>query len=266
MIDLTGKRAVVTGAASGVGAATAIIFARLGASVVVADINGDGAAEVTEQIRESGGTAVSVAVDVADEAQVVDMIGRAASEFGGLDVLHNNAAALSNDILGRDRDLADMTIELWDRTHAVNLRAVMLSCKHTIPLMLAQGGGSIINTSSTAGQAGDLIRSAYGASKAGVEMFTKYVATMYGHRGIRANAVAPGLILSPIALANLDSEALARFRRGRLIERAGRPEDVASMVAYLASDLAGFITGQVFNVDGGVLAHAPSYADNLGQF
>jgi len=266
MIDLTGKRAVITGAASGVGAATAAMFARLGASVTVADINADGAADVADQIRESGGTAISVAVDVVDEHQVIEMITRTKEAFGGVDVLHNNAAALSNDILGRDRDLADMTVELWDTTHAVNLRGVMFGCKHVVPLMLDQGSGCIINTTSTAGQGADIVRSAYGASKAGVEMLTKYVATMYGHRGIRANAVAPGLILSPIALANLDPAASARFRRGRLIERAGVPDDIATMVAYLASDLAGFITGQVFNVDGGVLAHAPSYADNLGEF
>ncbi len=266
MIDLTGKRAVITGAASGVGAATAATFARLGASVTVADIDGDAAAAVADEILTAGGTAISVGVDVADEDQVAEMIARTEREFGGIDVLHNNAAALSNDVLGADRDLADMTVELWDRTHAVNLRGVMFGCKHAVPSMLEQGGGCIINTTSTAGQAGDIVRSAYGASKAGVEMFTKYVATMYGHRGIRANAVAPGLILSPIALANLDATASARFRRGRLIERAGTPDDIASMVAYLASDLAGFITGQVFNVDGGVLAHSPSYADNLGEF
>ncbi len=266
MIDLTGKRAVITGAASGVGAATAATFARIGAAVTVADIDADGAEAVAEQIRSAGGTAISVAVDVADEDQVAEMIARTKQEFGGIDILHNNAAALSNDILGQDRDLADMTVELWDRTHSVNLRGVMFGCKHVMPSMLEQGAGCIINTASTAGQAGDIVRSAYGASKAGVEMFTKYVATMYGHRGIRANAVAPGLVMSPIALANLDPAASARFRRGRLIERAGTPDDIASMVAYLASDLAGFITGQVFNVDGGVLAHAPSYADNLGEF
>lgn len=266
MIDLTGRRAIITGAASGVGAATAAMFARLGASVTVADINGDGAEQVAAGIIEAGGRAIAVAVDVTHEEQVIEMVARTVREFGGVDVLHNNAAALSNDILGRDRDLADMTVELWDQTHAVNLRGVMLGCKHAVHHMLEQGGGCIINTASTAGQAGDLVRSAYGASKAGVEMFTKYVATMYGHRNIRANAVAPGLVLSPIALANLDAASSARFRRGRLIERAGTPDDIAAMVAFLASDLAGFITGQVINVDGGVLAHAPSYADNLGEF
>lgn len=266
MIDLTGKRAIITGAASGVGAATAATFARIGASVTVADINAEGAAAVAEAIVADGGNAVAVTVDVTDEDQVVEMVARTKQAFGGVDVLHNNAAALSNDVLGRDRDLTEMTAELWDLTHAVNLRGVMFGCKHAVPLMLEQGSGCIINTASTAGQAGDLIRSAYGSSKAGVEMFTKYVATMYGHRGIRANAIVPGLILSPIALANLDAAASARFRRGRLIERAGTPDDIATMAAYLASDLAGFITGQVYNVDGGVLAHAPSYADNLGEF
>jgi NAD(P)-dependent dehydrogenase (short-subunit alcohol dehydrogenase family) len=244
-----------------VGEATAALLARLGAAVVVADINGDGAERVAADIAASGGAAVAVTVDVSDEEQVAQMVATAVGRFGGLDAIHNNAAALGDDVLGRDRSLEDMTVELWDRTQAVTLRGVMLGCKHAVPHLVARGGGAIVNTTSTAGQAGDLIRSAYGSAKAGVAMFTKYVATMYGHRNVRANAVAPGLILSPIAIKNLDPAALQRFARNRLIERAGTPDDVAAMVAFLVSDHAGFITGQVFNVDGGVLAHAPSYAD-----
>ena len=262
MIDLTGKVAIITGAASGVGAATATMFARLGAQVVVADINRDGADGVVNEIVSAGGAAVPATVDVSDEEQVYAMVQVAVAAFGGLDVLHNNAAALGPDVLGRDLALEDMTVELWDRTHSITSRGVMLGCKHAMPHLLARGAGSIINTTSTAGQAGDLSRSAYGSAKAGVAMFTKYVATMYGHAHIRVNAVAPGLIMSPAAVANLDPAQGARFARNRLIARPGTPDDVAAMVAFLASDLAGFITGQVINVDGGVLAHSPSYADN----
>lgn len=263
MIELTGKIAVITGAASGVGAATAAMFARLGAQVVVADINRAGADAVVAEITAAGGAAVAAEADVSDEAQVIAMVRVAVDTFGGLDVLHNNAAALGPDVLGRDLALEDMTVELWDRTQSITMRGVMLGCKHAVPHLLARGGGSIVNTTSTAGQAGDLTRSAYGSAKAGVAMFTKYVATMYGRQNIRANAVAPGLIMSPAAVENLDPAQGRRFARNRLIERPGVPDDVAAMVAFLASDLAGFITGQVINVDGGVLAHAPSYADNL---
>ncbi len=262
MIDLTGKTAIITGAASGVGEATSILFARLGANVVVADINADGAQRVVETITGTGGSAVTAVVDVSDEEQVEAMVRVAIDHFGGLDVLHNNAAALGDDVLGRDLSLEEMTVELWDTTQAITLRGVMLGCKHAVAHLVERGGGSIINTTSTAGQAGDLTRSAYGSAKAGVAMFTKYVATMYGHANVRANAVAPGLIMSPIAIKNLDPAQMHRFSRNRLISRAGVPDDIAAMVAFLASDLAGFITGQVINVDGGVLAHAPSYADN----
>jgi NAD(P)-dependent dehydrogenase (short-subunit alcohol dehydrogenase family) len=262
MIDLSGKVAIITGAASGVGAATSAMFGKLGASVVVADIDGLGAERVAAEIVAAGGAAVASATDVSSEEQIVAMVHTAIDSFGVLDVIHNNAAALGDEVLGRDLALEDMTVELWDLTQSVTLRGVMLGCKHAVPHLLARGGGSIINTTSTAGQAGDLTRSAYGSAKAGVAMFTKYVATMYGHANIRANAVAPGLILSPIAVKNLDAAAMHRFGRNRLISRAGVPDDIAAMVAFLASDLAGFITGQVINVDGGVLAHAPSYADN----
>ncbi len=261
MIELHDKVVIVTGGASGVGAATCRLLARLGAGVVVADIDGAGARDVADDIVGTGGSAIAITTDVSEERDVATMVEAAVEHFGGLDAIHNNAAALGDDVLGRDRSLEEMSVELWDRTQAVTLRGVMLGCKHAVPHLVRRGGGSVVNTTSTAGQAGDLLRSAYGSAKAGVSMFTKYVATMYGHRGVRANAVAPGLILSPIAVRNLDPEALRRFARNRLIERAGTPEDVAAMVAFLVSDHAGFITGQVFNVDGGVLAHAPSYAD-----
>jgi NAD(P)-dependent dehydrogenase (short-subunit alcohol dehydrogenase family) len=164
-------------------------------------------------------------------------------------------------VLGQDRDVVTMSVELWDLTMAVSLRGVMLGCKHTLPHMIERGSGVILNTASTAGQTGDLTRPAYGTAKGGVINFTRYLATMYGRHGIRCNAIAPGLVLSPPALAQMSAEQLDISARSRLISRAGTPEDIAAMAAFLASDEAGFITGQIINVDGGVLAHFPNYAD-----
>lgn len=263
MGELSEKVAIITGSASGVGAATASLMAARGAAVVVADINERGAQETVDAIEAAGGRAVACAVDVCDEDAVRAMIDVALDTFGRLDILHNNAAALGDDVLGRDLDLVTMTVELWDRTMAVSLRGVMLGCKYALPPMLAQGHGVILNTTSVAGQTGDVKRAAYGSAKAGVDTLTKYVATMYGKQGIRCNAIAPGLIMSPPAIANLTPEMLDATLRNRLLQRAGTPADVAAMAAFLASDDAGFITGQTFNVDGGVLAHHPAYSQNV---
>jgi NAD(P)-dependent dehydrogenase (short-subunit alcohol dehydrogenase family) len=261
--QLDGKVASITGAASGVGAATAALMAARGAAVVVADINADGARAVADRINAAGHAAIATATDVRSEADVRAMVDAALARFGRLDVLHNNAAALGNDVLGQDVDLVTMTVELWDLTMAISLRGVMLGCKYALVPMLAQGSGVLINTASVAGQTGDVKRAAYGSAKAGVETLTKYVATMYGKRGIRCNAIAPGLILSPPAVANLTPEMLEATLRNRLVARAGTPEDIAAMAAFLASDEAGFITAQTINVDGGVLAHHPAYSQNV---
>lgn len=263
MGELSGKVAIITGAASGVGAATASLMAARGASVVVADINDRGAQEIVASIEAAGGRAVGCCVDVRNEDSVRAMVDAALTAYGRLDILHNNAAALGADVLGRDLDLVTMTVELWDTTMAVSLRGVMLGCKYALPPMLEQGHGVILNTTSVAGQTGDVKRAAYGSAKAGVDTLTKYVATMYGKQGIRCNAIAPGLIMSPPAIANLTPAMLDATLRNRLLQRAGTPADVAAMAAFLASDDAGFITGQTFNVDGGVLAHHPAYSQNV---
>ncbi|HVX19808.1 MAG TPA: SDR family oxidoreductase [Acidimicrobiales bacterium] len=261
-----GRVAVVTGAASGVGAATAALLAERGAAVVVADIDGAGAGEVAGRITSAGGRAVPITVDVADDAAVADMVSRTVADLGRIDVLHNNAAALGDDVLGRDTDVTGVPLDVWDRTLAVTLTGAMLGCRYAVPHMLAQGSGAIVNTTSTAGQRGDLSRVAYGSAKAGVIALTLYVATMYGKRGIRCNAVAPGLVLSPIARRNMSDENLAVTRAHQLVDHLGQPEDIAAVVAFLASDEARFVTGQVVNADGGVQAHTPAYADYYPQF
>ena len=137
----------------------------------------------------------------------------------------------------------------------------MLGCKHALPHLLARGGGVIVNTSSVSGQVGDVARPAYGVSKAGLESLTRYVATQYGKRGIRCNAIAPGVVATPALAANLPPDEIAVFERSHLTPRLGRPEDIAAAVVFLASDDAAFVNGETLRVDGGLLAHHPTYAE-----
>jgi NAD(P)-dependent dehydrogenase (short-subunit alcohol dehydrogenase family) len=258
---LDGKVAIVTGAASGIGRATAHALAAEAASVVVADLNADGAARVAAEIASAGGRAVAQPTDVADEASVAALVAAAVRAFGGLDVLHNNAAASDPALLSRDLDIVDLDVAVLDRTLAVNLRGPMLGCKHAIPRMLERGGGAIVNTSSAAALVGDPVRTAYGASKAALDSLTRYVATQYGKRGIRCNSIAPGVIATPALAANVPPEQIAVYERSHLTPRLGRPEDIAAAVVFLVSDDAAFITGQTLCVDGGLLAHHPSFAE-----
>jgi NAD(P)-dependent dehydrogenase (short-subunit alcohol dehydrogenase family) len=200
---LDGKVAIVTGAGSGIGRASAQRLASFGVRVVVADINEASAQETVETIAADGGTAIPAYVDIAEEDSIAAMVDTAVARFGSLQLLHNNAADVT--IIQRDLDVISMDVEVWDRTMAVNLRGPMLGCKYAIPHMIAAGGGSIVTTSSTSGQFGDLSRVAYGVSKSGIDSLTRYVATLHGKQGIRANAVAPGVVRTPALDANVPS-------------------------------------------------------------
>ena len=258
---LSGKVAIVTGAASGIGRATVIALAKAGASVVVSDLNGDGANVVAEEIKAAGGKAIGVRTDVGSEADIIAMVEAAVSAFGGIDILHNNAAASGPDFILKDIDILSMDTALWDKTMEVNLRGPMLACKYAIPHMLKRGGGAIINTSSISGMAGDLGRAAYGVSKGGLNALTQYVATIHGKQNIRCNAVAPGIMDTPPLRRNLTKEQIAIYERSALAPRLGTPEDVAATVVFLASPGGSFITGQIIAVDGGLLAHHPAYSE-----
>ena len=258
--SLAGRVAIVTGAASGIGRASAIALARAGACVVVADLDATGAGRVAAEIASGGGRARAQQADVSDAGAVAAMVAAAVEGFGGLDILHNNAAASDPAVIGSDGELADLDLAVWERTLAVNLRGPMLGCKYAIPRMLARGGGAIVNTSSASGLTGDLARVAYGVSKAGVDSLTRYVATQYGKRGIRCNSIAPGVIATPALEANIPPQMIAIYEQSHLTPRLGSPEDIANAVVFLVSDAAGFITGQTLCVDGGLLAHHPTYA------
>jgi NAD(P)-dependent dehydrogenase (short-subunit alcohol dehydrogenase family) len=259
MANLEEKVAIVTGAGSGIGRASARRLAAEGASVVVADINEETAAETVALIAKDGGQAIAQWVDISEEAAIAAMVEAAVRAFGGLQLLHNNAADVT--IIQQDLDVAGMDVAVWDRTLAVNLRGPMLGIKHALPHLIEAGGGSIVTTSSTSGQFGDLSRAAYGASKAGIDSLTRYVATQYGKQGVRCNAVAPGVVKTPSFAANVPAQEAVLFERNHVTPGMGQPDDIAGVVAFLMGDDAAYITGQVINVDGGLTMHSPLYSN-----
>ncbi|MGB0620353.1 MAG: SDR family NAD(P)-dependent oxidoreductase [Myxococcota bacterium] len=258
---LEGRVAIVTGGASGIGRATCEALCAAGAAVVVADLNGEGAERVASSLRDEGRSSAGFAADMGEEDSIAAMVAFAVDHFGGLDILHNNAADSDPTLMARDLAVGEMDAEVWDRTMRVNLRGPMLGCKHAIPPMLKRGGGAIVNTSSASGLTGDFARSAYAASKAGLRSLTESVAAQYGKQGVRANAIAPGVIATPALEANVPANQVEVYADNTLTPRLGRDEDIAAAVVFLASDAASFITGQLISVDGGLLAHHPAMAE-----
>jgi NAD(P)-dependent dehydrogenase (short-subunit alcohol dehydrogenase family) len=255
---LDGKVAIVTGGAGGIGGATARALAREGASVAIVDIDSARAQQIADVVTASGGIAIGVAADLSDETEVAAAIATTVARYGRLDVLHNNAALTESDFLSRDTQVTELSLEVWERTMAVNLRSQMLMCKHAIPEMVRDGGGSIINMSSGASLKGDRTRTAYGVSKAGVNTLTMYVAASHGKRGVRVNTIVPGLIITDAVRAHLTERMLAGLGRATLTPYVGEPDDVANLVVFLASDESRYITGQMIAIDGGMSAHVGS--------
>lgn len=264
-VSLNDKVAIVTGGGGGIGGETALLLAERGACVAVVDIIEDNAERIVDQIRHAGGSAAAYCADIAQENGVKAMVAAAVRHFGGLDILVNNAALTAPDDIGPDMEvgIADMPTALWDRTMAVNLRGTMLCSKYAIAQMMARGGGSIVNLSSIGGLQARPTLSAYGVSKAAVNMLTQYIATGYGRMGIRCNAVAPGFTTTETGLVSLSDEDRRLRERHTVLGRFGEPRDVANMIAFLASDESRVITGQIVAVDAGVTIHLPWYADQL---
>lgn len=255
--ELKGKVAIVTGAgnAGGVGEATSRLLAEQGARVVLADLPGGPLEATTKSLRDRGLDVVAHPTDISQELQVKALIAFTKDTYGRLDILDNNAASQGH---REDTTIGDMDVALWDKVFAVNARGAMLMCKHALPLMIAGGGGSIINISSGTSIAGDAFASAYAASKGAVNTLTKYVAAQYGAQGVRCNALVLGLITTPALAQGLPPPMLEVFLAHSLTGKLGKPIDVAQMVAFLASERAAFITGQLLPVDGGFYAHTPT--------
>jgi NAD(P)-dependent dehydrogenase (short-subunit alcohol dehydrogenase family) len=253
---LTSKVALVTGGASGIGRATALTFAREGAKLIIADMNEDGGQQTVHIIKENGGDATFVQVDVSQATAVEAMISKTMETYGRLDCAHNNAGISGAGIGGEHRALtAEYPEERWHQVIAINLTGVWLCMKYEILQMLTQGGGTIVNTASAAGLVGLPAASAYVASKHGVVGLTKTAALEYAQHGIRVNCVCPGYIRTPMtAQGTSDPALLERILAREPIGRVGEPEEIAEAVVWLCSDAASFVTGHTMTVDGGYVA------------
>ena len=258
MKRLDGKVAIVTGGASDIGAATCRRLAAEGAKVAIGDLDFVAAQALAAEL---GDAALAVQFDAGDVASVQALVAATVDRFGRLDILHNNAAIMSNAVIQKDNNPVDIDIEIWDLTFRVNVRGYLAGCKYAVPHMLAAGGGAIVMTASGSGHRGDLANLAYGSSKAAVIGLSRYVATIYGKQGIRCNTISPGLIRTEGGKKNVQGEMVTVMERNTLTPRLGLPEDVAAMVAFLASEDGAFVTGQDIMVDGGMLAHMPYYSD-----
>jgi NAD(P)-dependent dehydrogenase (short-subunit alcohol dehydrogenase family) len=247
------KVAIITGGASGIGRATAALFAREGAEVVIADVNEEGAAETVQTIRREGGTARYVQTDVASPPAVENLVESTIRQSGRIDVLFNNAAILIS------KTVVDTTPDEWGHVIAINLTGMYLCCHYAIPHMLRQNGGVIISTASPHSFATGKNIAAYAAAKGGIVALTRQIAMDYGRFGIRINCVVPGAVDTPMLRQDIQAgdspeENVAGWSRTQPIGRVGYPEDIARVVLWLATDDAAFVLGAPIVADGGLLA------------
>ena len=244
-LELPGRVAIVTGAARGIGFAIAERLSRAGAHLVIADVVEEGAAAAVERLHERGGKAVEAVADVTSSEEVAAMVERALDAFGKLDILVNNAG-----ITGRDAPLWETTNDDWEKVMGLNLSATFYCCRAVVSHMRERRSGAIVNVASISGKEGNPNMIPYSVSKAGVICLTKALAKEVIQDGVRVNAVAPGVIETPL-LEQLQPEAIEYMRSKVPMGRMGRPEEVAAVVHFLASDDASFVTGQCYDISGG---------------
>lgn len=259
-IGLDGRVAIITGAAGGIGAATARLFVQRGARVALADLAEDRARTLADELGEG---ALPLPLDLADPGSVERMVASTMAHFGRLDILHNNAAFLDPDMAALDSDVEAMDLGVWDKTFAVNLRGTMVACRAALPHLAATGHGAIVNTVSNLALQGHVIQAAYSASKAALIQLTRSIAASHGRRGVRCNAVAPGMTMTPALREAFPPHVRRLVEDETLRPQLGDPDDIAQAVAFLASDAARNITGQCLVSDGGLSSHVPGIAGFL---
>jgi meso-butanediol dehydrogenase/(S,S)-butanediol dehydrogenase/diacetyl reductase len=257
--ELGGRVAIVTGAGQGIGRATALELARMGADVVVAELKAEGAERTAREVRGLGRKALALPLDVTRRADLAAMVERTRADFGRIDVLVNNAG------IYRAAATLDVTEEHWDAIMTLNAKAVFFASQAVLPVMIAQKRGSIVNLASMAGKIGSKTNLPYNASKAAVVSMTKSLALAHAADGVRVNCVCPGFVETDMwatvareqgALLGMSAEEFTRHReRSVPLGRMERPEDVAAVIGFLASDRAGYMTGQALSVDGGLVMH-----------
>jgi NAD(P)-dependent dehydrogenase (short-subunit alcohol dehydrogenase family) len=249
---LSGKRAFISGAGGAIGRAAALKFAAEGAAVIVSDIRAEAAEATAHAIVQSGGHSVTAIGDLTSPEFCEAVLAAAAKAFGGIDILFNNAGIVAPD----DNGPIETPLAAWDKTISANLTAVFLSCKFGLPYLLQAGAGAIVNNASITALVGSAYpQIAYTAAKGGVLAMTREIAIMYGRKNIRANAICPGPVETPLAKVFLSDKAAWDARRPYMpMGRLGRPEEIANLAAFLASDEASYITGSSYTIDGGITA------------
>ena len=251
MPKLLNKVAIVAGGGAGIGAVIVRHLAREGAAVVIGDLDGARAQRLAADIRAEGGRALGVQCDISEDASVAALVRAALDSFGGVDLMHVNAADMRS--LLEDTQVVDVPLEIFERTMAVNLRGHFLCTRHAVPALLERGGGAIVYTSSAAAFMGEPERVCYAMSKSGTHALMRHVASAWGKQGIRANVITPGLVITDDNRHMMSEEFKQQVLAVTRSPRLGEPEDISAAVVYLASREGEWVNGQVLGIDGGVL-------------
>lgn len=256
---LSGKVFIVTGGAGGIGSETVKLAAARGAKMVVANYELDAAETLAHEIETAGGDAIALAFDLNDEAGIQAMVKSTIDHFGRIDVLNNNAALIVAEIAQRDQNIETMSTELWDQTFTANTRGTMLTARECLP-HLVTSKGNIINTVSNLALQGHVIQVAYSCSKAAIIQMTRSIAASHGRKGVRCNAVAPGMTMTAGLKEGMPAPLRQMVADETLRDQLGDPQDISEVIVWLASDAARNMTGQILVADGGLASHVPGFA------